>query len=554
MAFYFQEPLYAVILLLGAVLVFNLWAPATAVEYHRISTLAASLVALILGLLACLSFDKGVTGFQFTYILTGVWDYDLWFSLGADGFSMIFILLTLFIFPVLFLAAWNVVLEPKRFLNFLLAMELLLVLTFYTTDILYFFILFESLLIPMFILIGVWGARDRKIKAAYYFFLYTLFGSLFMLFGIFYLYFLTGSTSYYVLINSELDTVQQNTIWICFFIAFAVKMPLFPLHIWLPEAHVEAPTVGSMLLASLLLKLGGYGFLRFSLTFLSEASTKFAPLLTVSALLGVIYGALSTIRQIDLKRIIAYSSVSHMNLTMLGLFSRNQQGIEGAIYLMIAHGVVSAALFFCIGVLYDRHHSRLLRYYGGLVKVMPIFSAIFLAFSLANMGFPGTANFPGELGTFQGIFNENPTIAGFSTLAIVLGAVYSVWLYNRVAFGTLKVKYIGEFTDTTRREFIIGATLLLWMVALGVSAFYCLDLVHMAVKSLLAHKEVLPMYGPWWEGHQFDAPAEEIIVDATEQAAEYVFVNWPTFPPKASLLDRNQNTSIYSPPISTGTA
>jgi len=489
MSLFLSSPLTVIAALLAATLLLTLALPASRFAAIRYVTLTSSVLALFMGVTACLTFDKADIGFQFLTALNFIPEYNLSFTLGADGLSMIFLLLTLFIFPILFLSAWTVALQPKQFWNYLLAMELLLVLTFSTLDILYFFILFESLLIPMFILIGVWGARERKIKAAYYFFLYTLFGSLFMLFGIFYLYFLTGSTNYFVLLNSNLENDQQNVIWLCFFLAFAVKMPLFPLHIWLPEAHVEAPTVGSMLLASLLLKLGGYGFLRFSLTFLSAGSFQYAPLVSTCALLGVIYGSLSTVRQIDLKRIIAYSSVAHMNLVMLGLFSYNQQGLEGAIYLMVGHGVVSAALFFCVGVLYDRHHTRLLRYYGGMVTVMPLFCGMFFAFTLANMSFPGTSNFLGELLVFLGIFAGNSTVLLFSTAGIVLGAVYSTWLYNRVAFGTLKTVYIPEFTDLTRREFFILLSLLVPMIVLGLTASFVLDFVHLPVKAIIQSAE-----------------------------------------------------------------
>jgi len=306
-----------------------------------------------------------------------------------------------------------------------------------------------------------------------------------MLFGLIYLYFVIGSTNYLVIARGMLDAEQQRLIWLCFFMAFAVKMPLFPFHIWLPEAHVEAPTVGSMLLASLLLKLGGYGFLRFSLLMLSEGSIYYAPVVSTTALLGVLYGSLSTIRQIDLKRVIAYSSVAHMNLVMLGLFSYNLQGVEGAIYLMVGHGVVSTALFFCVGVLYDRYHSRLIRYYGGLVSVMPLFSGLFFAFTLANMSFPGTSNFLGELLVFLGIFAKNSTVLLFATSGIVLAAVYSVWLYNRVVFGTLKTRYIRRFTDVNLREAVILLALLLPMIVLGVSANFVLNFLHPPVAALI---------------------------------------------------------------------
>jgi proton-translocating NADH-quinone oxidoreductase chain M len=482
----FNQPIFVIIVMLAAGLALSLSLSDSRLALVREGILALSVLALIIGLFACLTFDKSSAGFQFLYSLGALPQYNLSFTLGVDGISLVFIILTLFTFPICFLAAWNVTKQQKQFFNYLLAMELLLVVTFSTLDLFYFYVFFESLLIPMFILIGVWGARERKIKAAYYFFLYTLFGSLIMLFGVLYLYFIVGCTNYFVLLNCVLGADQQKVIWLCFFLAFAVKMPLFPFHIWLPEAHVEAPTVGSMLLASLLLKLGGYGFLRFSLGMLHEGSAFFAPLVSMMAVLGVVYGSLSTIRQIDLKRIIAYSSVAHMNLVMLGLFSYNQQGIEGSTYLMVGHGVVSSALFFCVGVLYDRYHSRLLRYYGGLVTVMPLFAVALFMFTLANMSFPGTSNFLGELLLFLGIFAKNSTVLIFATSGIVLSAVYSTWLYNRIVFGTLKTRYIGRFTDLTRREAAILVVLTFAMLILGLSANFALSFLQVPVKVILA--------------------------------------------------------------------
>jgi proton-translocating NADH-quinone oxidoreductase chain M len=484
--FFFNNPLFCIVTLLFVGFVIAQAIPEERIDVIRVWCLDISLLALFLGILSCLAFNQSVVGFQFLFRIDSMPILNnLTFTLGADGFSMIFLLLTLFVFPVCFVSSWAVTKKSKSFFVYLLAMELLLVLTFTTLDLFYFFLFFESLLIPMFIMIGVWGARERKIKAAYLFFLYTLFGSLIMLFGVIYLYLITGSTNYFVLLNTALEADQQRIVWLCFFMAFAIKMPLFPFHIWLPEAHVEAPTVGSMLLASLLLKLGGYGFLRFSLSMLQEGSSYYNALVSTFALLGVVYGSLSTIRQIDLKRVIAYSSVAHMNLVMLGLFSNNQQGIEGAVYLMVGHGVVSTALFFCVGVLYDRYHSRLIRYYGGLATVMPLFSFFFFSFTLANMSFPGTSNFLGELLLFLGVFAKNSTVLLFSTAGIVLSAVYSVWLYNRVVFGTLKTRFISRFEEINRREAAVLIILLVSMVILGVSADFVLTFLHFPLKTLM---------------------------------------------------------------------
>lgn len=483
--FDYQNPLVWLVFILFSGFIFLI---TTSRVYIHLIALILSLFVLFLGVVICLMFNKAVSTFQFVFFLPGYGAYNISLAFGLDGISLIFLMLTLFTFPLCFLSAWTVQKKSKQFFTYLLAMELLLVLTFTTLDIFYFYVFFESLLIPMFIMIGVWGARERKIKAAYFFFLYTLFGSLFMLFGILYLYFLVGSTNYFVLLHVFVDLEQAKLLWLCFFIAFAVKIPLFPFHIWLPEAHVEAPTVGSMLLASLLLKLGGYGFLRFSLTMLQEASLYYAPAVSVLALLGVIYGSFSTVRQVDLKRIIAYSSVAHMNLVVLGLFSFCIQGIEGAIFLMVAHGVVSAALFFCVGVLYDRYHSRLLRYYGGLVNVMPLFVSFFFFFTLANMSFPGTSNFLGELLIFTGLFYKNTVAMVLSTVSIVLSAVYSTWLYNRVVFGVLKTAYIARFTDLSFREFTVLAGFLIPMIFLGLSANFILDFVRVPVELILLSK------------------------------------------------------------------
>jgi NADH-quinone oxidoreductase subunit M len=477
------SPIWLILFVLVHTLLYVLYTPQTTegILAMRKVCLQGSLLALAIGLMLGLSFDKAAVGYQFMSTAGTVVEYNSAFTFGVDGLSYVFLVLTLFTFPFLFLAAWTVTKSPRHFLAHLVAMEILLVLTFVTIDLFYFFVLFESLLIPMFLLIGGWGARTRKIKAAYYFFLYTLFGSLFMLFGMIYLYQITGSLNYYVLLAETLDLKTQKLLWLCFFLAFAVKMPLFPFHIWLPEAHVEAPTVGSMLLASLLLKLGGYGLLRFSLTFLGAASTFFTAAVATLAIAGVIYGSLSTMRQIDLKRIIAYSSVAHMNLVALGIFSFNRVGIDGAIYLMVAHGVVSAALFFCVGVIYDRTHTRLLRYYGGLVTVMPLFASFFFIFNLANMGFPGTPNFVGELLLLAGVYKQAPAISFFAGAGIVFSAAYSTALHARTCFGTLKTTYIHQFTDMNRREVVVLGGLALAALLLGLRTDFVVSYLEVAV-------------------------------------------------------------------------
>jgi len=308
----------------------------------------------------------------------------------------------------------------------LLLTEFFLINVFSVLDLFFFYIFFESILIPMFIIIGVWGSRQRKIHAAYQFFFYTLFGSIIMLIGIIVIYFNTGTTDIQVLAQTEFSEMRQIFLWLSFFCSFAVKVPMLPVHIWLPEAHVEAPTAGSVILAGVLLKLGTYGIIRFMIPMFPYAMIYFTPLVFTMCVIAIIYSSATTIRQIDLKKIIAYSSVAHMNFALLGLFTNNSMGIEGSLFLLLGHGVVSSGLFLCIGILYDRYHTRNILYYGGLVQTMPIFSIIFLIFSLANIGFPGTVNFIGEFLVLVGTFKLNTTVAFLSATGMVLGAVYVI--------------------------------------------------------------------------------------------------------------------------------
>lgn len=323
----------------------------------------------------------------------------------------------------------------------------------------------------MFFMIGIWGSRQRKIHAVYQFFIYTLFGSIFLFIGILIVYLELGSTDYLLILNYNFSVELQLVLWLLFFLAFAVKVPMFPFHIWLPEAHVEAPTAGSVILAGLLLKLGTYGFLRFLLTMFPLGCIYFKPLVYTLCILAVVYTSITTIRQIDLKKIIAYSSIGHMNFVILGLFTSNLQGLAGSIYLMLSHGIVSSALFICVGLLYDRYHTRVIFYYRGLVQFMPIFAIFFFFFSVANVSFPGTSSFVGELLILLGLFEHNIFITVLACLGVIFGVIYSFWLYNRIMFGNSH-KVLDKFmlnhiyADLSKREFFI-LSILTFITLLG---------------------------------------------------------------------------------------
>ena len=407
--------------------------------------------------------------------------------MGVDGLSLFFILLTTLLTPIC-IATNAIALEKKLnlFTALFLFMEGLLLISFSALDMFTFYVFFESVLIPMFLLIGIWGSRSRRMRAAYYLFYYTLVGSTFMLLAILYMYSELGTTSVYALQAHKFTNDEQTILWPLIFVAFAVKVPMIPVHIWLPEAHVEAPTSGSVVLAGILLKLGGYGLLRFLIPVLPEATDFFLPLVLTLSVVSILYSSLTTLRQIDLKKIIAYSSVAHMNVGLLGLFSLNVQGIEGALVLMIGHGIVSSTLFLLVGVLYDRHHTRLVRYYGGLTQVMPAFSAFFLFFSLANMGLPGTSNFVGEILVFIGLFKRSQVATFAAAWGMVLGAGYSLWLHNRINLGTLKTKHISNFVDLTRLELTVASCMCALCLVLGVYPKPVLDVLHAPVLMILS--------------------------------------------------------------------
>nr|YP_006280852.1 NADH dehydrogenase subunit 4 [Cyanophora paradoxa]ADW79206.1 NADH dehydrogenase subunit 4 [Cyanophora paradoxa] len=407
-------------------------------------------------------------------------------KLGVDGISLFFIILSTAIIPICLMASLQGIKKQLRefFICFLL-LESLLILVFSSFDLFLFYLFFEGVLIPMFLIIGVWGSRERKIRAGYYFFLYTLIGSVLMLLGIIWIYYKTGTTDLTILYQIKFDETEQLLLWLAFFSSFAVKVPMIPFHIWLPEAHVESPTAGSLMLAGVLLKLGTYGFLRFSIPLFPMASIYFTPLIYTMSLIGIIYGSLTTLRQIDLKKIIAYSSVAHMSFVTLGLFGLNVQSIEGSIMLMISHGIVSPALFLLVGILYDRYHTRLLYYYSGLVHIMPIFALFFVFFTMANISLPGTSSFVGEFLSLLGVYQNNNSVAIIATLGIILGAAYALWLCNRIIFGVIKIDYIGYIGDITKREFILLLILSLATIFIGIYPNIFFSSMHVSVSYLI---------------------------------------------------------------------
>lgn len=388
-------------------------------------------------------------------------------SFGMDGISIFFIILTTLLILICTVLTWNNVNFKTNVVLFLL-IESLLIGVFSTIDLLLFYILFESILIPMFFLIGIFGSRQRKIRANYLLFVYTVISSISMLLAILYMYSQTGTTNYEILLTVNFSKLEQHILWLIFFLSFATKIPMIPTHLWLPEAHVEAPTSGSVILAGLLLKLGSYGFIRFLLPFFPEACFYYSPLVYTLGCIGVIFASLTAIRQTDFKRIIAYTSIAHMNLVVIGIFSFNSVGLSGSILQSLSHGFVASALFLLIGVIYDRHGSRMVKYYGGLVHVMPLYSITFLFFTLANIGLPGTSSFIGEFVILMGTFKSNTTITLFCASSIILGGCYSLWLFNRLIYGNLKTQYMNSFSDLTKKEIVLFLPLYMNTLVLGI--------------------------------------------------------------------------------------
>jgi NADH-quinone oxidoreductase subunit M len=450
----------------------------------RSVTLLTTVFTFVVSLWIWIGFDNSNPGFQF------VERYDwlgsgISYSMGIDGISMLFVILTTFLMPLCILASWeSVEKRVKEYMIAFLILETLMIGVFCALDIVLFYVFFEAGLIPMFIIIGVWGGK-RRVYAAFKFFLYTLLGSVLMLLAIMAMYWQAGTTDIPTLLTHDFPANMQTWLWLAFFASFAVKMPMWPVHTWLPDAHVEAPTAGSVILAGILLKMGGYGFLRFSLPMFPLASDYFAPFVFTLSVIAIIYTSLVALMQEDIKKLIAYSSVAHMGYVTMGIFAMNQEGVQGAIFQMLSHGLVSGALFLCVGVIYDRMHTREIDAYGGLVNNMPKYAVVFLIFTMANVGLPGTSGFVGEFLTLIGAFEANTWVAFLATTGVILSAAYALWLYRRVVFGALTKESLKGLLDLSTREKTILYPLVILVIFFGVYPMPILNATAASVQALV---------------------------------------------------------------------
>jgi len=456
--------------------------------------LFATLATFVISLLVLIGFDAANTGFQF--VEERAWIIGLNYRLGVDGISILFVMLTTFLMPITILSCWGVETRVKEYMIAFLVLEALMIGVFVSLDLVLFYLFFEAGLIPMFLIIGIWGGKER-IYAAFKFFLYTFFGSVLMLVAMIAMYFDAGTTDIVKLLAHDFahDTISvlgisiagglQTLLFLAFFASFAVKMPMWPVHTWLPDAHVQAPTAGSVVLAAILLKMGGYGFLRFSLPMFPVGSDIMAPLVLWMSAIAIVYTSLVALAQSDIKKLIAYSSVAHMGYVTMGIFAANQQGVDGAIFQMLSHGFISGALFLCVGVIYDRMHTREIDAYGGLVNRMPAYALVFMFFTMANVGLPGTSGFVGEFLTLVGIFQVNTWVALFATSGVILSASYALWLYRRVMMGQLLKEALSSISDMTGRERVVFAPLVVMTLLLGIYPSLVTDIIGPSVAALV---------------------------------------------------------------------
>ena len=473
--------------LVGALFCLVVNGPKEAVDRNcRSAALLTSLATFLVSLVLWVRFDPTKASFQFEEKLDWVPALSIGYHVGIDGISLFFVLLSTLLTPICILASWeSVQVRVKEYMIAFLVLETFMVGMFCALDLALFYVFFEGVLIPMFLIIGIWGGK-RRVYAAFKFFLYTLLGSVLMLLAIIAIYWQVGTTDLPTAMEKlELPFTWQCWLWLAFFASFAVKVPMWPVHTWLPDAHVEAPTAGSVILAGVLLKMGGYGFLRFSIPLLPEASQYFAPLVFGLSIVAVIYTSLVALVQEDMKKLIAYSSVAHMGFVTIGAFIMNMQSVQGSIFQMLSHGIVSAALFLCVGVVYDRMHTREIAAYGGLVHRMPRYAFTFMFFTLASVGLPGLSGFVGEFLVLVGTFKANTWVAFLATTGIILGAAYALWLYRKIIFGELTKDSLKGILDMNRREIAVFLPLVLITLWMGIYPSSFLDPMAPAVDKLI---------------------------------------------------------------------
>ena len=444
----------------------------------------ATSATFLISLFILFQFDSSNTGFQM--VEEGSWIMGLNYKMGVDGISVLFVMLTTFMMPLTILASWQVKTRVKEYMIAFLLLETLMLGVFMALDLVLFYLFFEGGLIPMFLIIGIWGGKQR-IYASFKFFLYTFLGSVLMLAAMIVMFTQVGTTDIEVLLAHPFARDLQTWLWLAFFASFAVKMPMWPVHTWLPDAHVQAPTAGSVILAGILLKLGGYGFLRFSIPMFPNASEFFAPMVFILSIIAIVVTSLIAFRQTDIKKLIAYSSVAHMGFVTLGIFTMTELGVQGAIFQMLSHGVISAALFLCIGVIYDRFHTREISFYGGLVHKMPVYAAVFGLFAMANVGLPGTSGFIGEIMTMTGAFQVDPRVAAGAALGVIFSAVYMLVAYKKVVFGVVTNPKLEAATDLNAREWINLGVLAVLAVYFGFFSTPITDTTRASVDQLIQH-------------------------------------------------------------------
>jgi len=462
---------------------------AMAARNARYVALLVSSLTFLLSLFIWFGFDAGTHEFQMVERAEWIPGLNIAYHMGVDGISMLFVLLSTFLTPICVLASWEVITRRvKEYMISFLILETFMVGMFCALDFMMFYIFFEAVLIPMFLIIGVWGGENR-VYAAFKLFLYTLAGSVLMLVAVLTIYVLEGTTDIPTLLNARIDPAIQFWLWLAFFASFSVKVPMWPVHTWLPDAHVQAPTAGSVILAGVLLKMGAYGFVRFSIPMLPEATEFFTPLIYTLSCVAVVYTSLVAFAQNDMKKLIAYSSVAHMGIVTIGLFTFTQQGVEGALFQMLSHGIVSSALFLCVGVVYDRLHTREISRYGGLVERMPVYAFVFMVFMLGSVGLPGTSGFVGEILVLLGTFQDNTWVCAIAATGLILGAMYMLYLYRRVIFGKLVKEDLKSMPDLSLREIGIFAPLVLLVLWMGIYPDSFLRVMGPSVENLIAQHQ-----------------------------------------------------------------